>query len=222
MIQLQNVTKTYQTGSVLFDALKDINLQIGKGQNVAITGQSGSGKSTLLNMITGIDRPSKGKIEIKGEKISAFGEKKLTAWRGRNVGIVFQFFQLLPTLSVIDNLLLPMDFVDIIPKRKRRSKAMELLEMTGTGVQANKYPGELSGGEQQRVAISRALVNDPQIIVADEPTGNLDSSNSQIVRDIFMKLNNQGITVITVTHEKINNQEYDEVFKLSDGRIIES
>ena len=219
IIQLSNVSKTYRTDSVVFSALKDITLQIEKGKNIVIRGKSGSGKSTLLNMISGIDRPGKGEIEICGKKISALSEKELTKWRGRNVGIVFQSFQLLPTLSVLDNLILPMDFVGVIPMKKRKSRAMELLKMTGVDVQAKKYPGELSGGEQQRVAIARAIANDPQFIVADEPTGNLDSVNSKIVKDIFISLNKQGKTVITVTHEQINPQEYDAVITLVDGEI---
>ena len=141
-IQLSNVSKTYKTGNVLFDALKEINLQIGKGQSIAIVGKSGCGKSTLLNMIAGIDRPSNGEIEISGKKISRLNEKELTQWRGQNVGIVFQFFQLLPTLSVLDNLILPMDFIGNIPNKKRKSRAMELLQMTGVDGQAKKYPGE--------------------------------------------------------------------------------
>ena len=221
-IQLSNVSKTYKTGNVLFDALKEINLQIGKGQSIAIVGKSGCGKSTLLNMIAGIDRPSNGEIEISGKKISRLNEKELTQWRGQNVGIVFQFFQLLPTLSVLDNLILPMDFIGNIPNKKRKSRAMELLQMTGVDVQAKKYPGELSGGEQQRVAIARALANDPQLIVADEPTGNLDSANSKIVKDIFKALKKQGKTVIVVTHEKIDPQEYDTVINLADGKIIKA
>ena len=221
-IQLSNVSKTYKTGNVLFDALKEINLQIGKGQSIAIVGKSGCGKSTLLNMIAGIDRPSNGEIEISGKKISSLNEKELTQWRGQNVGIVFQFFQLLPTLSVLDNLILPMDFIGNIPNKKRKSRAMELLQMTGVDVQAKKYPGELSGGEQQRVAIARALANDPQLIVADEPTGNLDSANSKIVKDIFKALKKQGKTVIVVTHEKIDPQEYDTVINLADGKIIKA
>ena len=220
-IELQNVSKIYRTGNIQYTALTDINKHIDKGSYVAITGKSGSGKSTLLNMITGIDNPSSGTITISNEEISNFNEQQLTKWRGRNIGIVFQFFQLLPTISIIDNLVLAMDFVGKISKSKRKSRASELLEITGIVSHAYKYPGELSGGEQQRAAISRALVNNPEIIIADEPTGNLDSVNSQIVIDIFKQLHHQGKTIITVTHDQIDTSQYDEVIRLSDGKIIE-
>ena len=222
IIQLRDVSKTYKTGSISYNALSNINLSVTQGNNLAIVGKSGSGKSTLLNMITGIDRPTQGQMIICGEQIDQLNEKDLSLWRGKNVGIVFQFFQLLPTLTVLDNLLLAMDFVNVVPKQNRKIKAMHLLTMTGVESHAKKYPGELSGGEQQRVAIARALANEPMLIVADEPTGNLDSVNSQIVKDIFKNLKKEGKTVITVTHEQINSQDYDAVINLSDGKIIKN
>lgn len=220
IIQLKDVSKTYKTGSVSYDALRGIDLQVPQGSNLAIVGKSGSGKSTLLNMITGIDRPSKGQIVICGKQTDHLNERELSMWRGKNIGIVFQFFQLLPTLTVLDNLLLAMDFVSVIPSSNRKTRAIQLLSMTGVEGHAKKYPGELSGGEQQRVAIARALANDPMLIVADEPTGNLDSVNSDIVKDIFKTLRKEGKTVVTVTHERINAQEYDAVINLRDGQIV--
>lgn len=220
IIHLKNITKTYKNGDLIFNALKNINLKIETGKNVVIIGKSGSGKSTLLNMISGIDRPTSGIIEICGKDISSISEKELTKWRGEKNGIVFQFFQLLPTLSVIDNLILPMDFLKVIPKNQRKNRALELLKMTGIEKHAQKYPHELSGGEQQRVAIARSLANNPPIIIADEPTGNLDSVNAKIVKEIFKELNKQGKTIITVTHEQIDPTEYDVVIKISDGQII--
>ena len=222
IIQLENVSKYYQMGNIKVAAIQDSNVAIYKGENAAIVGKSGSGKSTLLNMITGIDHPCSGSITVAGCRISSLSEKAITKWRGQNIGIVFQFFQLLPAISVIDNLILAMDFVGKIPKSGRKKRASELLEMMGIASHSNKYPGELSGGEQQRTAIGRALVNDPEIIIADEPTGNLDSTNAQIVKDIFSKLNSQGKTIVTVTHEQIVESKYDRIIRLSDGKIVAS
>lgn len=221
IIKVENLTKIYESGEIKYPALQNINLQIHKGSNVAVTGKSGSGKSTLLNMITGIDYPTSGKIIIKNQQINILTEKELTRWRGKNIGIIFQFFLLLPNISILDNILLPMEFVNVIPKKERKERAMHLLEITGIENHAKKFPHELSGGEQQRAAISRALANDPEIIIADEPTGNLDSANSEIIKNIFKKLNRKGKTIITVTHEKVYPGEYDQVVFLSDGKINE-
>lgn len=221
IVSLRRINKTYHTGKIPYTSLQNINLDIAKGSNTAITGRSGSGKSTLLNIIAGIDRPSSGKANVTNLEITNLNEKALTKWRGLSIGIVFQFFQLLPTISILDNLLLPMDFVGNIPKQKRKQRGMELLSLTGIEKHANKYPHELSGGEQQRAAISRALVNNPEIIVADEPTGNLDSKNATIIKDIFKTLNQQGKTIITVTHENVFQNGYDIIIQLSDGKIVE-
>jgi putative ABC transport system ATP-binding protein len=220
IIQLNNVSKVYQTGNIATHSLQNVTLQLPKGRNIAIVGKSGSGKSTLLNMITGIDRPTTGEIVVCGKNITKLSEKELAQWRGQNIGIVFQFFQLLPTLNILDNLLLPMEFVGIVPSSERKKRAKELLETTGMLPHAQKYPSELSGGEQQRVAIARALVNDPPLIVADEPTGNLDSANSQMVKSIFDAQRKQGRTIVTVTHEHIEQEQYDAVVPLSDGKIL--
>jgi putative ABC transport system ATP-binding protein len=220
IIELKNVSKTYKVGGTEFKVLDNINLTITKGEKIAITGRSGSGKSTLMNLICGIDRASSGTITVFGDEISSYSEKQLTTRRGSNAGIVFQFFQLLPTLSIIDNILLPMDFLRRIPQANRRSRAIELLRMTGIESHAKKYPAQLSGGEQQRAAIARALANNPEFIAADEPTGNLDSANSEIVKEIIKDLNKQGKTIVTITHEQVNPGDYDEVICLADGKII--
>ena len=202
MIILKNVSKIYNKGSLEFKALNNINLNINKGEFIAITGKSGSGKSTLLNLIAGLDSVDEGVIKIGNIDISNLNENKRTRWRGKNIGIVFQFFQLIPTLTALENILLAMDFVANIPIYKRSEKALTLLKALGIEKHANKYPAIMSGGEQQRCAIARACANDPNIIVADEPTGNLDSHNSELIFNYFKELNNQGKTIIAVTHDK--------------------
>jgi putative ABC transport system ATP-binding protein len=220
IVQLEHITKSYPMGNLSYIALNNISLNIEKGSYIAITGKSGSGKTTLLNMLAGIDRPTQGTIRAAGQEISNFSERQLTRWRGRNIGIVFQFFQLLPSISVLDNLMIAMDFVKVFPAAERRKRAWELLRSTDIDKHANKFPGELSGGEQQRVAISRALANNPDILIADEPTGNLDSGNTRIVNGIFAELNRQGKTVIIVTHEAVEKAGYGRIIQLSDGQII--
>src|SRR5947209_9097140 len=175
MIKLQHVSKTYYTPAGDYPALRNVDLEIRAGEFVAIAGKSGSGKSTLLNMVGGIDSPSSGSVEVGGTAIHAMRENQLAAWRGRNAGFVFQFFQLLPTLTIAENVMLPMDFCRTFPVRERRQRALDLLERVGIAAHADKLPSALSGGEQQRAAIARALANDPAVILADEPTGNLDS-----------------------------------------------
>lgn len=219
IIELDNVSKSFAQGGQSFTALNNISLNIQKGDYVAIVGKSGSGKSTLLNLITGIDHPSKGALKVGDVDIHKFGEASLAAWRGKNVGIVFQFFQLIPTLSIIENILLAMEFVNVIPKAKRKSRANELLDMVGILSHAHKFPAALSGGEQQRAAIARALSNKPEILVADEPTGNLDSATAASVKQIFAKLVANGTTVIVVTHENIQTTNYDQIIQLTDGEI---
>ena len=195
-------------------------MTIGQGEHVATVGKSGSGKSTLLNMLTGIDHPSSGQIMVNGAEVQELKEGPLALWRGRNIGIVFQFFQLVPTLTVIENLLLPMEFVGTIPKQERRDRARALLEQMGIAIQGNKLPGALSGGEQQRAALARALANNPSLIVADEPTGNLDSRNAEKVSTLLVDLARAGKTVIVVTHERQPGADYERVLSLEDGRIV--
>ena len=218
-IQLKRVSKWFESAAGRFDAIRNIDLTIGKGEYVAIVGKSGSGKSTLLNMLTGIDHPSQGTVSINSSDIHTFDESRLAAWRGANIGIVFQFFQLIPTLSISENLLLAMDFVNVIPKQERKQRAAALLAQVDISQHAAKLPAALSGGEQQRAAIARALANDPPILVADEPTGNLDSKTAESIQSLFVKLVGEGKTVIVVTHEKLSATKYDRIFALNDGVI---
>lgn len=219
MIILEKVSKTFRTKETSFIALKDVDLTIGRGEYLAIVGKSGSGKSTLLNMITGIDHPSSGTVTINGTVIAKMNESQLAQWRGKNIGIVFQFFQLIPTLTILENILIAMEFVNIIPEKERVQRAKDLLAQAGITDQANKLPSSLSGGEQQRAAIARALANNPEIIVADEPTGNLDSKTAQIIHDIFRNLSISGKTVVVVTHEADSANLYNRVITLADGII---
>ena len=219
MISLHEVNKEYETPAGAFAALRSVDVEIGAGEFVGVVGKSGSGKSTLLNMIAGIDRPSSGTVTVAGTVIHTMRENKLAAWRGRNVGFVFQFFQLLPTLTAIENVMLPMDFCKTFPARERRQRALELLQRIGVGAQADKLPSTLSGGEQQRVAIARALANEPPLVVADEPTGNLDSITAREILDLFRNLANQGTTVVIATHETDIVRVSDRKIQISDGVI---
>ncbi|HXS01510.1 MAG TPA: ABC transporter ATP-binding protein [Pyrinomonadaceae bacterium] len=219
MISLHQVNKTYETPAGKFAALKDVDLEIEPGQFVGIVGKSGSGKSTLLNLVAGIDRPSAGSVAVAGTEIQSLSENKLAAWRGRNVGFVFQFFQLLPTLTAAENVMLPMDFSKSVPLRERRKRAVALLERVGVGAHADKLPATLSGGEQQRVAIARALANEPPLVLADEPTGNLDSVTATEILDLFRSMANQGTTVVIATHEADIARVIDRRIEISDGEI---
>ena len=220
MISLNHISKTYETPAGKFAALKSINLNIEAGQFVGIVGKSGSGKSTLLNMVAGIDRPSSGSVAVAGTEIHGLSENKLALWRGRNVGFVFQFFQLLPTLTAAENVMLPMDFAKTLPFRERRKRAIALLERVAVGAQADKLPATLSGGEQQRVAIARALANAPALVLADEPTGNLDSVTATAILDIFRDMANQGTTVVIATHEADIARVIDRRIEISDGALV--
>jgi putative ABC transport system ATP-binding protein len=220
MISLHQVSKTYQTPAGKFAALKSINLNVAPGQFVGVVGKSGSGKSTLLNMVAGIDRPSSGSVNVAGTEIHGLSENKLAVWRGRNVGFVFQFFQLLPTLTAAENVMLPMDFARSLPFRERRKRAAALLERVAVGAHADKLPATLSGGEQQRVAIARALANEPALVLADEPTGNLDSITATAILDLFRDLANQGTTVVIATHEADIARVIDRRIEISDGALI--
>jgi len=221
IIDLRQIQKDYETPSGSYTALHEINLRIQAGAFVAVVGKSGSGKTTLLNLLTGIDRPTKGEVVIAGTNLGLLTESGLAEWRGRNVGLVFQFFQLLPTLTVAENVMLPMDFAEIIPVVKRRIRALELLERVGIVDQADKLPTALSGGQQQRAAIARALANDPPILMADEPTGNLDEMTRTSVLELFAKLNAEGRTIIVVTHERDISSYTDRQVTLVDGRVAD-
>ncbi len=220
MIALREINKYYKTAVGDYHALKDVDLQIEAGEFVSIIGKSGSGKSTLLNMITGIDRPSAGEVYVNGQAVHELNENRMARWRGKNLGIVFQFFQLLPMISVIENIMLPMDFCRTYPMRERHTRAMELLELVELADHAHKLPTALSGGQQQRVAIARALANDPPIIIADEPTGNLDSKTAESVFGLFNNLTAQGKTVIIVTHDSGIAKRTHRTALIADGEIV--
>ena len=220
IIDLRDVHKYYKTPIGDFHALKSIDLQINAGEFVSIIGKSGSGKSTLLNMITGIDHPTSGEVLVNGTGVHELNENRMARWRGKNLGIVFQFFQLLPTISVIENIMLPMDFCRTYPMREREKRALDLLEMVELADHAYKLPTALSGGQQQRVAIARALANDPPIVIADEPTGNLDSKTAESVFAMFNQLVSQGKTIIIVTHDSALAKQTHRTALIADGEIV--
>ncbi len=219
LIDLRRVGKVYLSAAGPFTALEDIRLQVDRGEFVAVVGKSGSGKSTLLNVLTGIDRATSGEVWVDGTPIHALSEGRVAVWRGRTIGMVFQFFQLLPTLSVVENVMLPMDFGNRFP-RGQYDRAMKLLEQVGMAEHARKLPSELSGGQQQRVAIARALANDPPLLVADEPTGNLDSQTADAVFGLFAGLAGQGKTIIMVTHDRDMARRASRTVSIADSRIV--
>jgi putative ABC transport system ATP-binding protein len=221
VIQASDVVKAYPLGAGEFVAINHLSLDINQGEFVAVVGRSGSGKTTLLNLLAGIDRPTSGTVRVTGADLGSLSESGLAAWRGRNVGLVFQFFQLLPTLTVMENALLPMDFAKTIPVGERRDRAQHLLQRVGVGDQADKLPATLSGGQQQRAAIARALANDPPILLADEPTGNLDSATADAVLELFADLNADGRTIVVVTHERDIRAIVDREVTLVDGRVVD-
>jgi putative ABC transport system ATP-binding protein len=218
-IQVRDVAKDYELAAGTFAALDHLSLDIAYGDFVAVVGRSGSGKTTLLNLLAGIDRPTSGEIWVGGRSVTSLSESGLAEWRGRTIGLVFQFFQLLPTLTVIENVMLPMDFAKTFPASERRARALGLLERTGVGDQADKLPSTLSGGQQQRAAIARALANDPPILLADEPTGNLDSATSASVLELFADLNREGRTIVVVTHERDVVSFASRQVTIVDGRV---
>ena len=219
LIDLRDVIKTYETGAGDVTVLRDITLKVERGEFIRVVGPSGSGKSTLLNMITGIDRPTEGQVFVGGEAVHKLNENQLARWRGRNVGFIFQFFQLLPTLTILENVMLPMDFCRVYKRRERKGQAMALLELVDIADQAHKLPSALSGGQQQRAAIARALANDPSVIVADEPTGNLDTATANEVFELFENLVDQGKTLLVVTHDRSLSGRTERVLHILDGRL---
>ena len=221
LIDLRRVVKDYVTDAGPFRALKQVSLQVDAGEFIAVVGRSGSGKSTLMNMITGIDRPTSGGVVIGGTNLPGLSESKVAQWRGRTVGVIFQFFQLLPTLTVVENVMLPMDFAGLWTPRERQQRAMHLLELVELADQANKLPSSTSGGQQQRAAIARSLANDPPLIVADEPTGNLDATTAEEVFTLFESLVEGGRTIVMVTHDPDLAARTRRTVHMVDGRILD-
>ncbi len=219
IVQVNNVVKRFPVGDSEITVLKDVTISVQAGEFVTIVGPSGNGKSTLLNMITGIDHPSEGDVIVTGQSVHKLSENELAVWRGEHLGIIFQFFQLLPALNLLKNIMLPMDLVKHIPKNERKERAMHLLETVDLADQANKLPSMVSGGQQQRAAIARALANDPPLLVADEPTGNLDSKTSDDIFDLFNNLVNDGKTMLMVTHSRSLAARTQRVIEIRDGRI---
>ncbi len=218
LIALRHVVKTFESAAGTFTALQGVDLRVEAGEFVAVIGKSGSGKSTLLNMIAGIDRPTSGEVVVNGAAVHHLTEGQMAVWRGRNVGIIFQFFQLLPTLTAVENVMLPMDFCNLYSGERER-RAQDLLTLVGVAAQADKLPSALSGGEQQRVAMARALANDPPLLLADEPTGNLDSKTATTVFGLFEGLAKQGKTVLMVTHDKELARAVPHQIEIEDGQI---
>jgi putative ABC transport system ATP-binding protein len=222
LIQLRGLVKTYVSAAGAFPALRGVDLDFHEGEFVSVVGRSGSGKSTLLNMLTGIDRPTSGSVHIAGTDIHRLREGEMARWRGHNMGIVFQFYQLLPTLSLIENTMLPMDLCSTYPREEREERALELLGLVGLREHAYKMPGAVSGGQQQCAALARALANDPPIIVADEPTGNLDSRAADAVVALLEGAADRGKTVIMVTHDPRLARRASRTVMLADGRVVDA
>jgi ABC-type lipoprotein export system ATPase subunit len=220
IIEMRGVQKSYKTAVGDYPALKEINLNINAGEFVSVIGKSGSGKTTLINMITGIDRPTSGEVWVNNTPVHTLSEGQMARWRGKNLGIVFQFFQLLPMISVVENIMLPMDFCKSYPMREREPRALHLLDLVGLADHAYKLPSALSGGQQQRVAIARALANDPPLLIADEPTGNLDSKTAESVFTLFNELVSQGKTIIIVTHDSGLAKRTNRTALITDGEIV--
>lgn len=219
LVDLRNVVKTYRSSAGMFTALKGVDLQVESGAFVSIIGKSGSGKSTLINVITGIDKPTSGEVVVDDHPIHTFNEEQIALWRGRSIGVIFQFFQLLPTLTAVENILLAMDYGRRYPRSERAGQAMRLLELVGMADHAHHLPSALSGGGQQCVAIARALANDPVLLTADEPTGNLDSKSTTMIFQLFETLAEAGKTILMVTHDNELAVRAQRTIRLVDGRI---
>jgi putative ABC transport system ATP-binding protein len=220
LIELAGVEKSYRMGRLDYPALRGIDLAIGAGELVAIVGPSGSGKTTILNLVTGIDRPTAGTVTVDGRRIDSMSEEELAVWRGERVGLVFQFFQLLPTLSALENAVLPLDFAHRGSKRERFERARRNLALVGLADKADHLPAELSGGEQQRVAIARALASDPMLIVGDEPTGNLDTGTAAEMFELLERLNREGKTILYVTHDLELAHRAHRIVSIRDGLVV--
>jgi putative ABC transport system ATP-binding protein len=221
IIRLRQVIKNYKTPAGDFPALKGINADILAGEFIGVFGKSGAGKTTLVNVISAVDHLTSGEIWVGDTAVHKLSENQASLWRGRNLGVIFQSFQLMPTLSVLNNILLPLDFTGGYRPRRSRQWAMDLLEAVELSEHAGKLPSEVSGGQQQRVAIARALVNDPAIILADEPTGRLDSTTAETIFEIFERLVHQGKTIIMVSHEKTFIRRFSRLLWLADGELTE-
>src|SRR5512138_214546 len=221
LVELREVVKTYKGTAGTFTALKSVDLQVESGAFVSIIGKSGSGKSTLINVITGIDRPTSGEVIVDHVQIHTFNEERIAIWRGQAIGVIFQFFQLLPTLTSVENILLAMDYGGRYLRTERPERALYLLELVGMADLAHRLPNSLSGGQQQCVAIARALANDPVLLTADEPTGNLDSKSAEMVFRLFENLAGAGKTILMVTHDNDLATRAQRTIKLADGHIVD-
>lgn len=219
IISLQDVEKVYKTKAGEIHALRGVSFEVDEGEFVAVVGPSGSGKSTLINMITGIDRPTNGEVYVAGQRLTNMNENQVAKWRGKNVGVVFQFFQLLPTLTVVENIMMPMNYAGTY-KGQRRERAFELMDLVDISDIADKYPSQISGGQQQRAAIARALANEPKVLVGDEPTGNLDIVSAGLIFALFEDLVANGTTIVMVTHDKELAGQVPKVVEVRDGQII--
>lgn len=221
VITLSDLFKVYKNPSGDLVAVNEVNLEINRGDFIAVVGQSGSGKTTLINLITGIDQATSGSVNAHGTEITGLSEKELSNWRGMNIGVIFQFFQLLPTLTILENTIMPMELCKNYSPDERKSRALDLLEKVGIKEQADKFPAYLSGGQQQRAAIARALANDPEILCADEPTGNLDSHTSDTILNLFRDLADEGKTILMVTHERDVSAHVNREITLVDGKVTQ-
>ena len=220
LIRLAGVEKTYRMGKLEYRALRGVDLDVEAGELVAVVGPSGSGKTTILNLVTGIDRPTAGAVTVDGNRIDEMSEEQLAVWRGRHVGVVFQFFQLLPTLTALENAVLPLDFARLGSRRERYERARHNLELVGLGDKHDHLPAELSGGEQQRVAIARALASDPKLVVGDEPTGNLDTVTAAEMFELLERVNAEGKTIVYVTHDRELARRAHRIVAIRDGVVV--